>query len=240
MVISDLETTLEGVEGSNGVHSNEKKQLVKKHEHKSSQKDLIAAAIALVLALIGGAAIGPCFKYMEEAGITPFLSASWRCQCMLVFLVPSAIIEHRSGKNPPVDWFDVKPDLYFPLVVHVLIASCLWGGNLLCWIEGLKYTTAFKASLIVSSYPMMLVIMMWVLGTPASRMEVLGVLITFSGMVMSCLNSNDDGKVIETEWQEILGYILCFIAALFEVLPIFNRHTIKYVPLMQVSYHSCR
>ena len=115
--------------------STETSQLVHKVDHKKDRKQLIAAVIALILALIGGAAIGPCFKYMEEAGITPFLSASWRCQCMLIFLAPIALIEYQSGKSHPVDWFQVKPGLYFPLIVHVFIAGCLWAGNLMCWNE---------------------------------------------------------------------------------------------------------
>ena len=107
-------------------------------------------------------------------------------------------------------------------------------------VIGLKYVTAFKVSLIVSCCPMMLVIIMWFLGTPVSWLEVIGVCVTFGGMVLSCMNSMDkSGKIVETEWQEILGYLLCFFSAVFELLPIFNRQTIKYVPLWQVWYVSC-
>lgn len=85
---------------------------------------------------------------------------------------------------------------------------------------------------------MMLVVMLWFLGTPASWLEAVGVVVAFGGMIVSCMNSSDaSGGLVESQWHEYLGYILCFFAAIFETLPMFNRQTIKYVPLMLVGYH---
>lgn len=136
MTSTDCESRIEGSKSADNADATEKTQLVHKDEHTTNRKQLIAAVVALILALIGGAAIGPCFRYIERAGITPFLAVSWRCQCMLIFLLPTTVLEYRSGKNPPVDWFLVKPGLYFPLIVHVAIAGFLWAVHLLCWIEG--------------------------------------------------------------------------------------------------------
>lgn len=109
----------------------------------------------------------------------------------------------------------------------------------------LQYTSTFKASLIASSHPILLVFMLRFKGVKVSYMEWIGVLVAFSGMVIS--NSKDffGGTLAATEADtkhhkyELLGFYLCFQAAMFEVLILFNRiATKKYVPLMQYTAYT--
>jgi hypothetical protein len=60
------------------------------------------------------------FKYMNQVGVNPLLAASWRGQCMLVFLIPCAYIEIISN-DKRVEWNVRKSDMTYPLFVHVLI-----------------------------------------------------------------------------------------------------------------------
>ena len=59
---------------------------------------LVVAWIALITAVIVGAAIGPAFKMLDKYHIEPMLAASWRSQCMLFALAPFALIEWFQSK----------------------------------------------------------------------------------------------------------------------------------------------
>jgi hypothetical protein len=63
------------------------------------------------------------FKYLTQYGVQPIQAASWRCQCMIIFLAPIAIIEAAIKPSNRVDWFARKEDLKFPVIVHVIIAG---------------------------------------------------------------------------------------------------------------------
>ena len=96
-------------------------------------KDKLLGWIALILAVISGSSIGPMFKYMENQNILPLMAASWRCQCMLFFLIPLAIIEINSNPLNYVKYFEKKEELKYPIIIYILIAGLSWAGNLLSW-----------------------------------------------------------------------------------------------------------
>jgi drug/metabolite transporter (DMT)-like permease len=206
-------------------------------------RSFILAWVSVILAVLAGASIGPAFKYMSHHGIRSCLSASWRCQCMLIFLLPIAVFEAISDKNKRVDWFARKPDLKYPVIVHVLFSGLAWSGNLLSWIVGLQYTSTFKASLIACSHPLMLALWLLIRGDKVSWFGLFGILVSFGGLVLSNLPDliNDNNEQAEDgtklRWdQQALGIFLCLIAAACEVVVLFNRIvTQKYVPLMQVN-----
>jgi hypothetical protein len=156
---------------------------------KKSWKEIVLAWLSVALALIAGASVGPIFRYMQNHGIRPCLSASWRCQCMIIILLPLAIIEvYMDVKKNKVDWFETKPDLPYPVIVHVIFSGMAWSMNLLSWIIGLQYTTIFLASVIACSHPILLAVCMRIIGVEITWMEIGGVMISFSGMVLSCLH----------------------------------------------------
>ncbi len=211
---------------------------------------------SVFLAMIAASSIGPVFKYMARHGIPPCLSASWRCQCMTIFLIPLAIAEvYLDPVKNSVDWFGYKPDLRYPVIVHVIISGVAWAGNLLSWILALQYTTTYKASVLTCSHPILLTIYMKCVNMPVSMLEQVGVLVSFSGLLLSsyqevmgeststATTSSLDPTAIDHESaphtdhvHELIGILLCFLASACEVLVLFNRITTKkYVPLMQVS-----
>jgi hypothetical protein len=65
---------------------------------------------------------------MRSNDIPMLLAASWRCQCMCVFLLPLAWIEHVFWLAPQdkPQWLAYKPDLMFPVFVHVILAGLFW------------------------------------------------------------------------------------------------------------------
>lgn len=193
----------------------------------------------MVLAVIAGASVGPVFKYMMAEGISPLISASWRNQTMVLALLPFACYEAWSKPENRVEWWSFKPDLPFPVIVHVLISGISWSSNLLFWIVGLQYVSTFKASIVSSSHPVLLVLALRMKGHAVSWAEWLGVLIAFGGMFLSEYKTSGtvENAIDEVPFHlQLFGYSLCFLSAAGEVVTILNRiKTRQYVPLLQVS-----
>lgn len=161
---------------------------------------------------------------------------------MSIFLIPLAIVEYyrNKKKGEVVEWFSRKPGLIFPVWGHILLAGIGWSLNLLLWIVGLQYTTTVRAAILSSCHPLMMVVFFQVFGTQVvSKFEWLGVVISFSGIVLATSNSLFDKQAVEgtdsSQWNELFGDFLCLVAAAAQVQVILNRiETKKHVPLMQV------
>lgn len=195
--------------------------------------------MAMALAIIAGASIGPVFKYMEQHDISACLACSWRCQCMCVFLIPLAFVEmyvHGSRGNK-TSWFARIPELSYPLYVYIFIAGVAWAANLMLWIVGLQYTTTVRAAILESSHPLQLVCyMQFYLQLSVSRFEWIGVLLAIFGIIVvtfSDLTSLD--QLNDKSALSWFGDTLCILSAVSEVVVILNRSQLKkHVPLMQV------
>ena len=193
--------------------------------------------LCLFGAIMSGSAIGPMFKFMEQKHIAPSLAAAWRCQCMIVFLIPLAMVESLKS---PAEWMAKKHDLPYTVYVHIIIASLAWGGNLLCWVYSLKFISTVTSSLIANTHPLMLVVYLHYSGSLVSRLEWIGVIVTMLGIVLSSSTSYFHKQAdLESELSirdELTGAVLCLLSAACEVVVLVNRQvTKKYVPLMQYS-----
>jgi len=162
---------------------------------------------------------------------------------MSFFLVPMAVLESLAPSKK-VAWLETRPGLPYPIIVHIIFSGLAWAGNLLTWIIGLQFTTTFKASLIACTHPLMLCLWLRITGKPVSLLEMLGVLVSFSGLCLSCVpdllqqSASDGGQqaVAVGGFKEAIGILLCFIAAACEVAVLFNRiETKKHVPLFQYT-----
>lgn len=107
----------------------------------------------------------------------------------------------------------------------------------------MQFTSTFKASLIACTHPLMLCLWFKITGKPVSLLEMLGVLVSFSGLCLSCVpdllhQSADDHQTAAAGggMREAMGILLCFAAAACEVAVLFNRiETKKHVPLFQYT-----
>lgn len=198
---------------------------------------IMSGWIAMILAILSGAGSGPMFKYMEDSGIKPALAASWRCQCMSVFLIPLAVIEMMK-KREYIMFLERRANLQYQIYVHVLIAGFAWSATLLFWINGLEFTTTVRASLVVNLHPLLLVIYLYFCGNSIQLYDWVGVILSISGVAIIGANKLFDTNNDEEPsrgWSELFGVGLLFIAATSEFIVILNRKQIKkYVPLMQV------
>lgn len=218
----------------------------------SSSLSKTMAWFCMLLAVLAGSAIGPAFKWMEEHNIHELLAASWRCQVMALILIPLAVIEARFFSTPQWLSWDKKPDLRYPVFVYVLVAGMAWGINLILWIVGLEYTTTVRASIFAGMHPLLLVLYMVAIGRKVSWQEWIGVLVSFFGLVFIALFSSNGlwyrivgvgsshrrpisstGSPSSQPW---IGDMLCFFAAVAEVVVIMNRESTKhYVPVIQYT-----
>jgi drug/metabolite transporter (DMT)-like permease len=218
------------------------------------------AWLMLLLAIISGSAIGPVFKYMEHKHVPPCLSAAWRSMTMMIFLIPLAAAEivYRRRKNKePINWFVVNKESptmnkYTP-ATHMLISGLAWTGNLLCWIEGLEYTTTVRASVFANVHPLMLVfVYQFFLRKGVSKWEWGGVAVVMGGIVLSAYrkalhkydiekhphihNSGEDDESDSGGNWMWFGDCLCLLAAASEMVVLLDRMKTKdHIPLMQVT-----
>ena len=204
----------------------------------------------MILAVLAGSAIGPAFKWMEEHNIHELLAASWRCQVMALILIPLAVIEAKFFSSPLWLSWEKKPDLRYPVFVYVLVAGMAWGINLVLWIVGLEYTTTVRASIFAGMHPLLLVLYMVAIGRKVSWQEWVGVLVSFSGLLFIAFFSSDGlwYRIVgvgsshrrptstDSVQQPWIGDMLCFFAAVAEVVVIMNRESTKhYVPVIQYT-----
>jgi drug/metabolite transporter (DMT)-like permease len=200
---------------------------------KSSLGAVLFAWLCMVMAILSGSTIGPMFKYMNSNDIPMLLSASWRCQCMSIFLIPLAFIEYKlSKKESRTGWFAKKPDLPFPVIVHVLMAGLFWSVNLESWVYGLQFTTTVRASVFASSHPLWLIVVLSLLGYKVAALEWCGVIVVIFGLLLC----SGKGLLEPSATSTLFGDVMCLAAAMAEVAVLFNRaKTKKYVPLMQYT-----
>jgi len=178
-----------------------------------------------------------------KLGIGPVTAAFWRCQCMMLFLVPSAIIEiilvHRADRSEiRTNW--IQNSLYQRTHRHVLLyvvgSGVCWAVALGGWVVSLVFTTTVRASLFGSTYPLVLVAYYRFTGTKISRGEFIGVLISLLAIVVSMITSltHDDGARPGLDGRTmIIGDALCLVTAVFSAVDIvLSAHARKILPLV--------
>eukprot|EP01040_Poterioochromonas_malhamensis_P009902 gene9902-10759_t len=203
--------------------------------------------ISMILALIAGASIGPAFRYIMVHNVPPILGVVWRSQTMILTLLPFAVIERFANKDNQVTFTSYKPDLPYPLFVHMFIAGTFWAGGLLLWVLGLRFISTYKASVIATCHPILLVVFLRLTGKEVSMYEWVGVFVAFSGVLVSNFSNFIEGDSAEDPTMaadmskvpihlQMVGFFLCILAAASEVGVIINRiKTRKYVPLLQYT-----
>ena len=122
----------------------------------------------------------------------------------------------------------------------MIISGVAWTGNLLCWIEGLEFTSTVRASVFANVHPLMLVIFFRVSGSFISRLEWLGVTVVMLGILLSaCRDEFQKFDLDPNEPQEDkrawIGDLLCLLAAFGEMVVLVDRMQTKAcIPIIQV------
>lgn len=211
------------------------------------------AWLAMLMAVIAASTLGPAFKLFMSHGLSPAIICSWRGFGMCVFLIPLAwLLEWQKG-SPPIGWSEVHPGMKYPLWVHLFFAGLGWAGSLMFWIEGLRLTTTVHASVLATTYPLMLVVVLSLGGVPISILEKVGVITAMVGLVITSFAAAPPSIIVQligmsggvssiSSWASLstvddarlylLGDTLCLMSAVCETAVILNRQQTRvYVPL---------
>ena len=215
-------------------------QLISK---KASTFGVIVAWFCMFLGICSDATIGPAFKLMKERHIPVILAASWRCQCMVLILIPLVLIEMKTSAVRPFSeqfrWiWGEENDEKRPGTARwaTFTAGLGWAGNLLFWVVGLQFTTTVKAAIFNGAKPIIMMIYMWVFAkVELSKFEAAGAMVAFGGLLLAMLDQKADESAHEMR-MEVLGYLLCLLSGASEVVCILSRQrTIGVVPLIQFT-----
>jgi drug/metabolite transporter (DMT)-like permease len=209
----------------------------------SSYSTTLLAWVSILLATISGAAIGPTFKDMEELSVPPVLAVSWRCQCMIVFLIPILIYQYYDPKIPKIQWMKVYPGLRYPYIYYIVLDSIAWSLNVISWVIGVKYTTTVRASVFANTHPLMLVTVLYLTGSKVQLLEWVGVSVIMCGICYSFVNQLDDfvaASVPATtntgQQSTVFGDSLCLIAAFADmVLVLIRTKTTPHMTTLQYT-----
>lgn len=180
---------------------------------------------------------------MQNKGVTPLLSACWRCQCMIFFLLLPAALEIR---RTPIEerrlWFKKKAGEKWHIGWYIFGVSCCWAWSLALWVTSLRYTTTVRASLFGSLYPLVLVVYSRVTGVKVSKGEALGVVLAFGGVAITLIpggsssSSSDQGSSTKESGKEFLGDAMNMVgSALVAINIIFAQHVRKTLPVFTYS-----
>jgi len=139
---------------------------------------------------------------------------------------------------------------------YLLVVCLTWAGSLVLWVVALPYTSTPRASLFCSTYPLLLVpYMKYVQKVPVSAGEVLGVAISFVGILTSEMGSlmgdtsaetgadTKDAAASDSEWtpgqRQLYGDLLCVGSSLLLGINIvFAEKTRKVLPLFSYTFVS--
>jgi drug/metabolite transporter (DMT)-like permease len=144
---------------------------------KPAKRDFVLAWVGLIVSTLSLAAVGPTFKFLQASlNVSAARASAWRNQAMLIVLAFPLVLELvKTPAHERRAWFSVIPpsprlrspgqDSMAPVTErpsgwHVgwyMCAICVcWSVSLVCWVQGLRYTSTVRASLFSSTYPLML------------------------------------------------------------------------------------
>ena len=137
-----------------------------------------SGAIALHAWLIMGVALfavssaGAVFEMIEDVG--GLSKAAWRLQATSLVLLPGFMVQYaRAEESLKLQWKDS---------MHLLTASgiCL-ALHFGTWLMSLDRTTLTHSLLFVTAHPLVIIIGLWLLRKPATKMQSIGALVGFIG-----------------------------------------------------------
>jgi hypothetical protein len=131
--------------------------------------------LALSLFVLTMSLVAPLFVYFERVGLPPFRFAFWRHQVMFfVFLFPALYEYKKLNAAQRALLYDKK----------IYLAGAARALSLGMFVFSLYYTTTSRASLFASLDGIFLVLWFYLTSRPVSRMEIVGVLVCFSGLAV--------------------------------------------------------
>ena len=130
------------------------------------------AWLMMGVALFAVSSAGAVFEMIEDVG--GLSKAAWRLQATSLVLLPGFMVQYaRAEESLKLQWKDS---------MHLLTASgiCL-ALHFGTWLMSLDRTTLTHSLLFVTAHPLVIIIGLWLLRKPATKMQSIGALVGFIG-----------------------------------------------------------
>ena len=160
--------------------------------------------VILVLALFAVSSAGAVFRTMTD--IPPILKAAWRLQATTIVLIPGFLYQWKTCEDEVKSWILDRRQLIFLGLSGVF----LW-LHFATWVWSLDHTSLTHSLLFVTSHPLVVVAVTYLLGKHLSRLEILGAIVGFLGAVIALQAVRGTGEVT------LVGDLAAFLGGVFVV-----------------------
>ncbi len=156
------------------------------------------AWLIMGVALFAVSSAGAVFEMIED--VSGLSKAAWRLQATSLVLLPGFIIQYAKARDSlKVQWRGS---------MHLLFASgfCL-ALHFGTWLMSLDRTTLTHSLLFVTAHPLVIIVGLWLLRKPATKMQSIGALVGFAGAAVVVGGGGSEAGVT------LYGDFLAFLGA---------------------------
>lgn len=180
------------------------------------------AWLILGVALLAVSSAGAVFEMVE--GVAGLTKAAWRLQATTLVLLPGFIVQYsRADADLRESW---KGSL--GLLTASGICLCLHFGS---WLMSLDHTTLTHSLLFVTAHPLVIIVGLWLMRRPATRMQSIGALVGFAGAAVVVGGGGEEAGV------SLYGDFLAFIGAVTVVgYLVIGRMVRGWMPLFLYAF----
>lgn len=156
------------------------------------------AWLTLGVALFAVSSAGAVFELID--GVAGLTKAAWRLQATSLVLLPGFLLQYsRADADLRQSW---KGSLGLLAVSGACL--CLHFGS---WLMSLDHTTLTHSLLFVTAHPLVIIVGLWLMRRPATRMQSIGALVGFAGAAVVVGGGGSEAGVT------VYGDFLAFIGA---------------------------
>ena len=157
------------------------------------------AWLILSVALFAVSSAGAVFEMIE--GVAGITKAAWRLQATALILFPGFVWQFRQSEiNITENWKSS-----FHLLVFSGFCLALHFGT---WLMSLDRTTLTHSLLFVTAHPLVIILGLWILRKPATKMQSIGALVGFAGAAVVALGgSNETGVTMYGDFLAFIGAV---------------------------------
>ncbi len=156
------------------------------------------AWLVLGIALFAVSSAGAVFEMVE--GVAGLTKAAWRLQATSLVLLPGFLLQYSRASGELRESWEGS----LGLLAASGVCLCLHFGS---WLISLDHTTLTHSLLFVTAHPLVIIVGLWLLRRPATRMQSIGAMVGFAGAAVVVGGGSGETGV------SLYGDFLAFIGA---------------------------
>ena len=157
------------------------------------------AWMILGVSIFAVSSAGSVFELIDD--VSPITKAAWRLQATSIVLLPPFLWQLKNTeKNLRKKWSE-----HFNLLFCSGLFLAVHFGT---WLISLDHTTLTHSLLFVTAHPLVIIVGLWILRKPATKMQSSGAIVGFAGATIVILGGANESGV------SIFGDLMAFIGAI--------------------------